>query len=242
MGMKNQKLFAFGDSIIKGIISEYDNGRLKYKISDNSAIDICSRKLGLETCNLGKFGCTVTTGEKIIYKHLEKILKNDIVFLEFGGNDSDKVWTEIADTPKSEHIARTPLPEFSETYHRIIKKINATGAKVYMLTMPPIDAKAYFTYFTNGMNDKQIANIMEWLYESIEVISLWHEMYNQEIIRIACSENVELINIYQPFINHRDYRPLFCSDGIHPNQKGQKIIADLIINNVKTQALAPHIY
>ena len=83
MGKKRQKIFAFGDSIIKGIISEYDNGRLKYKISDNSATDICSSKLGLESCNLGKFGCTITAGEKIIDKHLDKISANDIVLLEF---------------------------------------------------------------------------------------------------------------------------------------------------------------
>jgi len=233
MGMKSQKIFAFGDSIIKGIISEYDNGRLKYKISDNNAVDICSRKFGIEANNLGKFGCTITTGEKIIDKHLQKISENDIVLLEFGGNDCDKIWTEIADTPKAEHIARTPLPEFCETYLRVIRKLKATGAKIIMLTMPPIDAKAYFRHFTNGMNDTQVANINGWLYDSIEVIGLWHEMYNQEIIKIACSENVELINIYKPFIDQRDYRPLFCSDGIHPNQRGQEIIAEHIYRIAK---------
>ncbi len=233
MGMKSQKIIAFGDSIIKGIISEYDNGRLKYKISDNSATDICSSKLGLESCNLGKFGCTITAGEKIIDKHLDKISANDIVLLEFGGNDSDKMWTEIADKPEHEHIAKTPLQTFVETYHRIIQKLKTTGAKIYMLTMPPIDTKAYFRHFTKGMNANQITNIMKWLYGNIEVVGLWHEMYNQEIIKVACSEDVELIDIYKPFIKLRDYRSFFCYDGIHPNQKGQEMIAEHIYKTAK---------
>ena len=240
MGMKSQKLFAFGDSIIKGIISEYDNGRLKYKISDNSATDICSRRLGLESCNLGKFGCTITAGEKIIDKHLEKISANDIVLLEFGGNDSDKMWAEIADKPDHEHIAKTPLQTFVETYHRIIQKLKATGATIYMLTMPPIDTKAYFQHFTKGMNDSQITNIMKWLYGNIEVVGLWHEMYNQEIIKVACAENIELIDIYKPFIKLRDYRSYFCNDGIHPNQKGQEMIANTICNDLSYSTDAIH--
>ena len=227
-----QKIITFGDSIIKGIIAEEDNGRLKYKISNNSATDICSRRLGVECCNLGKFGCTVSIGEKIVDKNLCRISENDIVLLEFGGNDSDKVWAEIAQKPHAEHLAKTPLPEFAETYHRIIQKLKATGATVYVLTLPPINADAYFKHFTNGMDDKQIANIREWLYGSIDVISLWHEMYNQEIIRIACAENVGLIDIYKPFVGQRDYRPFFCCDGIHPNQKGQEVIAKTICKSL----------
>ena len=229
-----QKIITFGDSIIKGIIAEEDNGRLKYKLSNNCATDICNRILGVECCNLGKFGCTVSIGEKIIEKNLHRISGNDIVLIEYGGNDSDKMWTEIAENPNGEHKAKTPLPAFAETYHRIIQKLKQVGAKIYMLTMPPIDAVSYFRHFTKGMTERQIGNIKQWLYGNLDVISLWHEMYNQEIIKVAYSENVGLINIYQPFIDQLDYRSLFCCDGIHPNQKGQKLIADLIINNVKT--------
>ncbi len=237
MGMKSQKIFAFGDSIIKGIISEYDGGRLKYKISNNNVTDICSCKLGIEAVNLGKFGCTVTAGEKIIDKHLDKISPNDIVLLEFGGNDSDKMWEEIAERPEFEHIAKTPLQTFVETYRRIIQKLKTTGATIYILTMPPIDTKAYFRHFTKGMNSNQITNIMKWLYGNIEVVGLWHEMYNQEIIKVACSENIGIIDIYKPFIKLRDYRSFFCCDGIHPNQKGQEIIANAICNNITSNAI-----
>ena len=187
----------------------------------------------MESCNLGKFGCTITAGEKIIDKHMDKISANDIVLLEFGGNDSDKMWAEIADKPEHEHIAKTPLQTFVETYHRIIQKLKTTGAKIYMLTMPPIDTKAYFRHFTKGMNANQITNIMKWLYGNIEVVGLWHEMYNQEIIKVACSENVELVDIYKPFIKLRDYRSFFCYDGIHPNQEGQEMIAEHIYRTAK---------
>ncbi|MBO7652647.1 MAG: PCMD domain-containing protein [Bacteroidales bacterium] len=238
--MKKQKLIAFGDSIIKGIIAEEENGSLKYKISENSATDICSRKLEIEVHNFGKFGSTITTGEKIIDKHLQRISEGDIVLLEFGGNDSDKMWKEIAEKPDFEHIAKTPLQTFVETYHRIIQKLKTTGATIYILTMPPIDTKSYFRHFTKGMNPSQITNIMKWLYGNIEIVGLWHEMYNQEIIKIACSENVELINIYKPFIKQRDYRPLFCCDGIHPNQRGQEIISDTICNAISPSTDAIH--
>lgn len=242
MDEKRKKIVAFGDSIIKGVISEGDDNGIKYKIPENTATDICGHELGMGVCNYGKFGSIITTGEKIIDKNIDKISENDIVLIEYGGNDSDKMWTEIAENPNAEHKAKTPLPAFAETYHRIIQKLKRIGARIYMLTMPPIDAVSYFRHFTKGMSERQIANIKQWLYGNLDVISLWHEMYNQEIIKIAYSENVELINIYQPFIDRLDYRSLFCCDGIHPNQKGQKIIADLIINNVKTQNLASHRY
>jgi len=225
MDERRKKILAFGDSIIKGVISEENGNGIKYRIPENSITDICERKLGVDVGNFGKFGCIITTREKIIDKNIDKISENDTVLIEYGGNDSDKPWSEIADNPNGEHYARTPLPIFAETYHRIVRKLKAIGSNIYMLTLPPIDTDAYFRHFTKGMNEKQVGNIMSWLYGNKEVINLWHEMYNQEIIKVAYTENVGLIDIYQPFIGSRNYRSFFCCDGIHPNQKGQEVIA-----------------
>lgn len=236
MEKRFQNIVAFGDSIIKGVIAEDDgNGNCtKYRISENNATSICSRKFEMTPYNFGKFGSIVTCGEKIIDKNLHKLSENDIVLIEYGGNDCDKMWMEVAENPEAEHLAKTPLPIFAETYRRIIKKIKETGATIIALTMPPVDTNAYFRHITKQMTPTQKDNVKKWLYDDIGVIALWHEMYNQEIIRIACLENVEIANIYQPFIDMMNYRRLFCCDGIHPNQMGQEIIAKRIIEKVET--------
>ena len=234
-----KKITALGDSIIKGVIAD-ENGRNTgnlYKVPENNLTDICSRGLGVEVFNLGKFGCTISAGEKIIERNMEKISQSEIALLEFGGNDSDHNWVEIAETPRQEHEPKTPLQTFISTYRQIITKLKNSGTTPVILSLPPIDCDRFFAYFTQNMDSIQKNNIIGWLGGNINLIALWHEMYNKEVVKIAYSCDIKLIDISPIFLKHRNYNSLLCFDGIHPNVKGQELIANQIIEDLRNNNL-----
>lgn len=74
-------------------------------------------------------------------------------------------------------------------------------------------------------------NIVSWLGGDIGIISRWHECYNRELFKVASQTNTEIIDITSPFDTYRgDLKALYCTDGIHPNAEGHKLIAKEIIN------------
>ncbi len=228
-----KKITALGDSIIKGVIAEKSDNNFKYKVADDNITNICSKELDIEICNLGKFGCTITAGEKIIEKNLEKISCSKYSLLEYGGNDSDHTWLEIAENPTASHLPKTPIEIFKSTYQRVINKMKEIGTTPIIINLPPIDSDKFFSFFTQNMNDLQKSNILKWLNGSTNIIGLWHEMYNHEIIKLAYSNNLKLIDVSQEFLKNRTYKSLLCLDGIHPNPEGQKLIAQTIIENMR---------
>ena len=61
----------FGDSIGKGVVLDAIRGR--YILLKNSFINLFSLQTGIEVENFSKFGCTITTGKKIIEQKLDKL-------------------------------------------------------------------------------------------------------------------------------------------------------------------------
>ena len=83
------KLVALGDSVIKGVILDSVEGRGRYSLADKSIVDRCAECLGVEGVNLGKMGCTIEAGERILDRFADKFAGAKYVLLECGGNDSD---------------------------------------------------------------------------------------------------------------------------------------------------------
>lgn len=56
------KICAFGDSVMKGIVEDCSRvaGSVKYMISNLSFAEICSYRLGLDIRNYARFGGTVS--------------------------------------------------------------------------------------------------------------------------------------------------------------------------------------
>ena len=89
----------YGDSILKGILLE--NGR--YTINrewEEKLSGLC----GLNIRNRSRFGCTVQKALALIRKDGAGTYgEGEYAILEFGGNDCDFRWDEIAAAPESEH-------------------------------------------------------------------------------------------------------------------------------------------
>ncbi|MBQ4065003.1 MAG: SGNH/GDSL hydrolase family protein [Clostridia bacterium] len=219
------KLCFFGDSIGKGIV--YDAGRERYVPSDSSFVRLIEQEQSCAVDNFSRFGCTVTRGAALIAKHTDSIEESDYVFLEFGGNDSDFNWQEIAEEPEAVHNPRTPLDLFVSTYRKIVDGIRDLGKTPVILNLPPIDARKYFTRISRGLSAE---NILRWLGGDALYIYHWHEMYNAAVCAIGRATGALLIDIRSAFLAKRNIADYLCEDGIHPNEQGHRLICDTLRN------------
>lgn len=214
----------FGDSIIKGIVFDAIRGR--YIFLKNSFANIFGKNTGIKVDNYAKFGCTITEGKKIIEKHAAGLPGYKYTALEFGGNDCDFDWKAISAKPDDFHSPKTPIADFETLYSNIIDSVAVSGSKPVLFSLPPLNARKYFSWITKGLNAE---NILRWLGD-VEHIYRWHEMYNLVVVKLSAIKNVPLIDIRSAFLECRNYLSLYCEDGIHPNQAGHALISDVIKN------------
>lgn len=227
------KLVALGDSIIKGVLVQSEGERSRYSLADKSIVECCAEKLGGESLNLGKMGCTIEAGERILDRYLHKMSGAQYVLLEYGGNDSDYNWQEIAEAPEKEHFPRTRLEVFEQVYERVICKIKEMGAIPLVLSLPPMDAERYFAFFSQKWEYGFRANVMRWLGGSTNTIMSGHELYNLATMRIAQRTGVQWIDVTSGLLKGHNFRAYLCDDGIHPNERGQRMIAEAVLQSLR---------
>lgn len=216
----------FGDSVAKGVV--FDAVKNKYSLLKESFANIVERKQNISILNFARFGCTVSMGSEILKRHENELNRFDYTILEFGGNDCDYNWAEVAGDPFGEHFCNTPIPLFREKYMELIGRVRQNGGKPVLLNLPPIDPKRYFRWISNGLNGK---NILAFLGE-IEAIYRWQEMYSKAVDELAADENIPLIDIRSGFLIKRNFSDYLCADGIHPNEKGHLLISKVIREKV----------
>jgi lysophospholipase L1-like esterase len=220
------KLIALGDSIVKGVLLNQEfNGTTHYALADNNIVDLVAQQLHLESTNLGKMGCTIDVGERILDRHIAEFKEGGYVILSYGGNDCDYNWRAIAQDPSAEHLPKTSIGTFEKTYVRIIEKIRQKGLKPIVLSLPPIDTERYYEFFTYGFSETEKKNILTWLKDSTDTIWAGHELYNDAVKRVASATDVPLVDVSILF---RDLHECLCADGIHPSRVGQANIATAI--------------
>ncbi len=219
------KICIFGDSIGKGVV--YDSCLARYVPSDKGFAKLIEQEKGCEIVNFSRYGCTVTRGIELMEKNTAKMEDSDYVLLEFGGNDSDFNWQQISDHPEEAHAPRTPMDTFVATYKKAIEGIRKLGKIPVLLNLPPIDAKKYFSWISRGLSAD---NILKWLGGDSLYIYRWHEMYNAAVCAIGRTTGTLLIDIRTAFLARRDYSDFLCEDGIHPNEKGHRLICDTLQN------------
>jgi len=216
-----KRLVALGDSITKGVI--YDGER--YSILPSGFVSQCAEDMHINIENYGRMGCTITRGTQIAEQHADAIAQSDATLVEFGGNDSDFCWTDIASAPADNHYPMTELPTFRQLYRDLIARIRQLGSKPILMTLPLIDYKRFYAFVTRNMGDQDQRNVLSWLGGQEERIRNYHDMYSLAVYQIGYQERVPVLDITSPFLNNRDYLPYLCVDGIHPSQQGHDLIA-----------------
>lgn len=212
----------FGDSVARGIVLD-EKGKYS-PLRDGFAAQF-SIKAGLSLVNHARFGCTIRKGREFLLRFLSRDEKpaseRQLALLEFGGNDCDFRWDEIATSPDKDHEPAVALDEFSTIYGSMIDALKEKGYEPVAMTLPPLDAERYFSWFTRtGLNREAI---LGWLGD-VQQIYRWHEMYSDAVREIARLRSCPLFDVRKYFLSSRNFRKFLCLDGIHPNEEGHRLM------------------
>ena len=205
------RIVAFGDSITNGVglakVTEADTFRdiLRRKLTERLRVPV-------EVVNAGVNGDVVTLAVKRLKSDV-LAHRPDIVTIMFGGNEAGFYRPKtggFADTP------RVDRREFAATLAKIVDRLQAAEITVVLMTCPPMTERYW------GMH---LAPYQE------HGINFLVKDYAQTIRDVAAKKDVELIDVYRAFEKDRatlDYFP----DGLHPDPRGHRIIADLLIERL----------
>jgi len=224
----HRKVEVFGDSLLLGVQINPQN--MLYRVENNIDVDGIEKAYALKIRNFSKFGCTITRGFALIEKRLKRDdAFCDAIVMDYGGNDCDFNWKEVAERPDGEHSPNTPPEVFVDTYRKIIKLLKEKGIRPILTTLPPLDAQRFFDWFCRGLNK---ANILKWL-GSVEAIYRWQENYSRTVEKIAAETNTLIVDVRSAFLKHGRIRRFLCEDGTHPNTEGQKIITQAFLDFIE---------
>lgn len=228
MTLDNKNIIVWGDSILKGVILDEKDG--KYKVMRNNSIASFAEITGCSVKNNAYFGMTSTKALNRIKTSIDKQLfgKDDIVIIEYGGNDCDFNWSEISDEPNISHNPKTPITAFKNSLQNIIDAFKEKGVTPILMNLPPLEPERYFDWVSRGLSKE---NILHWLGD-VAKIYRWQEAYNSAAEWVARQSNCKIINVRESFLISNDYSSQFCADGIHPNETGHKRILQSLLDFV----------
>ena len=220
------EITVYGDSILKGILLE--NGRYTINREWEERLNTL---LGLRIRNRSRFGGTIRKAMAMIRRDCDIQTGDDsIAVLEFGGNDCDYRWEEVAAAPASEHDCKTPPASFMETYREAVSLIRRAGRRPVLVNLPPIHSERYLGFICRDGLSRD--SIMTWLGD-VEAISRWQRKYSDMVTKLAEQEGAYLIDLRSAFENAGlSSEELLCADGIHPSRAGQGIIYETLLHTV----------
>ncbi len=209
----------FGDSILKGVV--FDEIMGKYRQVKKSATEMFSSSKNVPVNNYSRFG---NTSDRMLTK-IDFLLENDksnVVLLELGGNDCDFNWDKIAENPKGHHIENVAYSKFKKNINTIIDKIIGAKKDPIIMTLPPIDSERYFNWVAKN-DGERAKNIMSFLGDKTKIYRN-QELYAGALERIGYDRGLHIINVRESLLSIPKYSDYLCLDGIHLNEKGQKLV------------------
>ncbi|MBC8080184.1 MAG: SGNH/GDSL hydrolase family protein [Gorillibacterium sp.] len=222
------KYIVSGDSISKGVV--YDEEKGKYVVLEDNYVSILQAKLKGIIRNTARFGNTLTKGVNRLHKDV-LVDSPDVVLIEYGGNDCDFNWNEIADNPTEEHCPKTDFHLFELKLKEAIHFLKSEKIIPVLMTLPPLNADKYLKWVSKN-NPLTESCILEWL-GSATKIYWWQERYNSMVIKVAQETRTKWIDKRGAFLQYPDYTKFLCVDGIHPNQEGHRIIAEKVLEYIQ---------
>lgn len=223
------KYIISGDSISKGVI--YDEARRRYVVLKDNYVSLLQNKLKGAVNNTARFGNTLVKGIGNLKQDILKE-KPHIVLIEYGGNDCDFNWDEIADNPDAEHSPKTDFVLFEKMLTETIHDLRRQQIIPVLMSLPPLNADNYFKWVSHN-NPIAEQNILKWL-GSVTKIYWWQERYNSIILKVSEITKTKYIDVRGAFLEHPDFTKFICVDGIHPNKDGHRIICDKVVEFIRT--------
>lgn len=223
-----RQLRIFGDSIMKGVTYDKEGDRYVSLPQQNLAPSV-------EVTSSAMFGCTVTKGKQLLERALAKGLGCDTVLLEFGGNDCDYRWDQVAAFPSEAHESNTPLELFESTLRSMVNLLKARKVRPLLMSLPPINSRRYLDHICRNGLDREA--IISWL-GTVENIGRHQELFSLRATAVAAEIGIPLIDVRSGFLSRRDCEDLICADGIHPNERGNALIWTLLREELLERRIA----
>lgn len=212
----------FGDSLMKGTLP--DEG-LRYHFHQELLEPFLARLHG-EVLNKSKFGATIRKGKAVVQKELELGRQFDYALLEYGGNDCNHDWPDVAAHPDGEHFPVVRLDEFTATLAEMIDRLRAAGVKPVLMTLPPIDSEKYLDYLHEKGNDR--GALLHWLRDANHIYRT-QELYSDAVYKLAVRLGLPCIDVRAAFLQQPDFPKLISADGIHPSAEGYRLMYETLI-------------
>lgn len=216
--MNIQSIHFWGDSIFKGIV--FDEIRGRYVILKKNAARRLGEALGLSIVNNSLMGRTAPEGLEAL-KETAESLDNTLVVLEYGGNDCDFDWAQVAQEPDREHFPKTTIKKFSESLKLSAELVRLRGGLPVFCSLPPLDAARYFEWISRGLSQEAILVYIG----EVQSIFRWQESYSAMVVDIAKEIGCACLPLRDAFVTYTGSESLMCLDGIHPNEKGHAVMA-----------------
>lgn len=205
------RIVALGDSITNGVglagVGEAETFR-----------EIARREL---TAKLGKPVEVVNAGVNgdiapLAIKRLERDVlarKPDLVTIMFGGNEAGFYRPEtngFADTPRVER------EQFQTALDTLVDRLQAARIAVVLMTCPPMTERYW------GMHLEPYRK---------HGINFLVQDYAQAMRDVAADKRVALVDVYRAFDQNPE-RLQYFPDGLHPDARGHRVIADLLVEHL----------
>ncbi len=221
----NKNIIVWGDSILKGVILDEKDGR--YKVMKDNSISSFAQITGFNVKNNAYFGMTSTKALNRISSTIDKMItdKENIVIIEFGGNDCDFNWSQVAENPDSVHQPKTSIESFKNTLQNMVDMFRGKGVTPVLMNLPPLEPERYFNWVSKGLSKE---NILHWLGD-VARIYRWQEAYNNAVEWVSRQKDCRMIDVRESFLLSKNYSSQICADGIHPNEKGHKKILESML-------------
>lgn len=219
-----------GDSIPRGVVL---SEKKRYVFSKEGFISNLTQKLCANVFDFSKFGSTTQHGKQLLSTKMSDV-NPDIVLIEYGGNDCDYNWDEVAEAPEQVHLPNLSPETFGQNIRHMVDSVKRAGKTPVLVNLPPLDPQRYFNWFGKGDAERK-SSILKWLLR-VENIYWWHERYSYTVDKIASVTGSHIINIRKAFLEKPDYRAYICDDGIHPNSEGQSLIEQLFLRYIEKHA------
>ena len=164
--------------------------------------------------------------EKDVLQH-----QPQLVIIQFGINDSTAdVWRKPPVTK-----SRISLEQYAANLRTLIKQLQDKQIAVILMTPNSMRWTA---------NLKEMYGKPPYDPDNPDGFNLFLKSYAEMVRKIAKEEKVPLVDVYAAFENHekkgkkQSTRDLLL-DGMHPNTAGQRMVADLLIPQIKTALSQP---
>lgn len=215
-----EKIEVLGDSILKGIQLDAETG--KYVVRNEMDEEGLARRFGLTIHNHSHFGCTAEKASRLLERMLERGLSCDAVVMDFGGNDCDYKWPEIAAHPEQPHFPAYGVERFTEIYRAMVRGLKAREILPILTTLPPLEPRRFLDWWCRDADESAV---LRWMGGSACNVYAHQEKYSRAVERLAREESVPLVDLWGAFLEDGHLDATICMDGTHPNSAGQTLIA-----------------